>query len=31
MELAIQPQRLADTFLQEPCRAEAETVDIERY
>ena len=24
-------QRLADTFLQEPCRAEAETVDIERY
>ena len=24
-------QRLADTFLQEPCRADAQSVDIERY
>ena len=30
-ELAADFQRMAEIFLQEPCRAEAETVDIERY
>ena len=30
-ELAADFQRMAEIFLQEPCRAAAETVDIERY